>query len=431
MDAVRDIARRGLIFGLPTIDLHRILHEFALDPGSPEFKAPLNRLGHTRRLADPSDRSIVAMNVDTPYSYAWLDLRAEPMVLTIPPFETERYVSAQINDLYTYILGYVSPRTHGHGGAEVAIAGPSWSGDAAGRQVVRAPTELALVLIRTQLFDDADLPNVARLQDAMSVRPLSACAGAAGPPPAAPLISPAPVDVRSVPDVAAFGVLAWMLRLMPVLPEHEVLRRELASIGVSPAPASRIAEQDTGQVLLGMGDALREIGEHAKTIRSSGEIFGSREFFAGDDLERATGALLGILGNAEEEYLGVGYQGDADGRPFDGAQRCYTITFAPGELPPVGAFWSITLYDEQRLLYGNALHRHGLGSRQLDGMVRDADGAVTLAISHAAPEAGRQANWLPCPAAPFHLAFRTYLPGGAIRDGSWTAPPVVPHEVAP
>ena len=114
MTDVRDIARRGLIYGLATIDLYGILRNFALDPASAEFKAPLNRISHSCRLADPRDRTIVAMNVDTPYSYAWLDLRAEPVVLDLPTFDPERYVSAQIIDLYTYI---VSPRTNGHGGA--------------------------------------------------------------------------------------------------------------------------------------------------------------------------------------------------------------------------------------------------------------------------------------------------------------------------
>lgn len=430
MDRVRDIARRGLIFGLPTIDLHRILHDVALDPSSPAFRAPLNALGHSRRLADPTDRSIVAMNVDTPYSYAWLDLRSGPMVLTMPPCAAERYVSAQIVDLYTYIVGYLSPRTTGRDGASVAIAGPSWSGDAIGLEVLRAPTDLALVLIRTQLFDDDDLSDVARLQDAMSVHPLPARAGAADPLSAAPLHSPPPVDVRAAPTPAAFEVLAWMLRLMPVLREHEAVRRDLASIGVSPEPGSRIPEVDRDEVVAGMRDALREIAEHARTVRSSGELFGSREFFAGDDVERATGAFLGILGNAAEEYLGVGYQADAEDRPFDGARRRYTITFSPGGLPPVGAFWSITLYDEHRLLYANPIGRYVLGSGQLPGLVRDADGGLTLDIAHDPPAAGRRANWLPCPAGPFSLAFRTYLPGPEIRDGAWTAPPVVPHEVA-
>ena len=134
MADVRDIARRGFIYGLATIDLYRILRNFALDPASAEFKAPLNAdLPLARSSPIRADRSIVAMNVDTPYSYAWLDLRAEPVVLDMPPFDAERYVSAQIIDLYTYIVGYVSPRTNGHDGGSFLIAGPALDRRRAGR----------------------------------------------------------------------------------------------------------------------------------------------------------------------------------------------------------------------------------------------------------------------------------------------------------
>jgi hypothetical protein len=121
---VEATSQEAFVYGLPTVDMYRILHDFALDPASPEFKAPLNVVAHSRRLADPDDLSIVAMNVDTPYSYCWLDLRGGPMVLTMPAVEDRRYMSAQLIDLYTYIVGYVSPRTHGIAGASVTIVGP-------------------------------------------------------------------------------------------------------------------------------------------------------------------------------------------------------------------------------------------------------------------------------------------------------------------
>ena len=134
------IARRAVPFGLPTVDLHRILVNFALDPRSAEFKAPLNQIHHARSLADPNDRSVVAMNVDTPYSYAWLDLRSGPVLLTMPPHSPERYMSAQIVDLYTYIVGYVSPRTVGNLGGTFLISGPvRWPRGRSGGRGVRVP----------------------------------------------------------------------------------------------------------------------------------------------------------------------------------------------------------------------------------------------------------------------------------------------------
>ena len=424
MTDVRDTARRGLLYGLPTVDMYRILHNFALEPGSAEFKAPLNAVFHSRQLADPSDRSIVAMNVDTPYSYAWLDLRAEPMVLDMPAFEPDRYVSAELIDLYTYIVGYVSPRTNGCGGGRFLIAGPSWEGEPPpGMKVFRVPTELCLVLVRTQLFGPDDWPNVAAIQDAISVTPLSTATGGSEPtqPPALTPIEP--VDVRHEPTLDAFRVLRWMLRLMPVLPEDADLRRELAEIGVGEDESAPIAPGQEAAAIAGMRSAIEEIGEFAKTLRSSADIFGSREFFAGNDLARATGAFLGILGNSAEEYLGVGYQADADGKPFSGT-HAYRITFPPGGLPPVDAFWSITVYDADQLLYANEIDRYVIGSRDLQLMTREPDGSLTIDVQHARPAADRVANWLPCPAGSFGLTFRTYLPQAPIRTGAWTAPPV-------
>ena len=427
MEAQVELARRAFVFGYATVDLYRILHEFALDPASPEYKGPLNTWAHSRQLADPSDTAIVAMNVDTPYSYAWLDLRAEPVVLRLPPFDPGRYMSAMLVDLYTYILGYVSPRTNGTGGGEFLVAGPAWDGAVPRgmRGVFRSPTELALVLLRTQLFEDADITEVARLQDACAVTPLSDYLGTEAPPPPPTLLPVPPVDVRAAPSPAFFDVLAWALALMPPLDGDEAVRADLAALGV--VPGRRFVPADAAHataVTTGMAAGLAEMGAFARTLRSSGEIFGSRSFFAGNHVPRAVGAMLGILGNAAEEYLGIGWQGDADGQPFSGAHR-YVVRFGPPEgFPPVDAFWSITLYDAEQHLYANALDRFVINTRAVDSLLRDEDGGVTLHVQHESPGRDREANWLPCPAGPFSLTFRTYLPRAEIRDGTWTAPPV-------
>jgi hypothetical protein len=429
-----ELGRRAQIFGLATIDLYRILDSFALDPSSPEFKAPVGQFAHSRRLADPSDRSIVAMNVDTPYSYAWLDLRDGPAVLTLPAFEPDRYVAAELFDLYTFIVGYVSPRTNGTHGGSFLITGPGQTAADQDLPVFACSTQLCLVLVRTQLLGDADLPNVVALQDRMTVEPLGQWrTGADRAPTPAPGLDPiAPVDVRARPTVQALHVLAWMLRFMPALPEHADVRSALATIGIGGGDPAELDEvlADPGRVAqleAGLAAGLGDVLDRARTVRSSAEIFGSRDLLGHDDLSRAAGAYLGILGNAAEEYLGVGYQADAHGLPFDGSIG-YTITFAPGGLPPVGAFWSITLYDADRFLYPNDLHRYLLGSRDLPRLHRGEDGSLTLVVQHTAPPEPLRDNWLPCPSGPFHLAFRTYLPSEAIRSGLWEAPPVIPGE---
>jgi len=356
---VSGIARRAVPFGLPTVDLHRVLVNFALDPRSGEFKAPLNQIHHSRSLADPNDRSVVAMNVDTPYSYAWLDLRTGPVVLTMPPNSPDRYMSAQIVDLHTYIVGYVSPRTASSLGGTYLIRGPSHdSADVPADRVFESPTDLCLVLVRTQLFDDDDMPGVAAQQDATTV---TAIGDRLPMPDTVPT-----VDVRRPLDLSFLRALDWMFHFMPTLPEDRRQREELTALDLeNAAPETTLREPGIGtEVNEGLAQGMADVLDRCATVRSSAELFGSRTFFAGDHMTRAAGAYLGILGNSAQEFLGVGYRADENGRPFDGAHD-YAITFAADALPPVAAFWSITVYDAAGHLYANDLHRYGLGSRQV------------------------------------------------------------------
>jgi hypothetical protein len=412
-------AAAAYIYGYPMVDTYNVLYSHCFDIGGPEYKGPMNAVHHTRNLATPDDRAVIAPNVDTPYSHAWFDLRAEPLVLTLPAFEADRYVSLQLFDLYTYITGYVTPRTNGNAGGRFLLVGPDWQGEVPPgiTGVFRSTTWLAFGLYRTQLLGEGDLARVHAIQNGFGVTPLSAYLGKAPPPAAAPIKPIPPVNLRKSPTAPGyFGVLEWMLRFMPELPEDAAVRAQIAGLG-----AGRAGDQPA--IMQGMQQALGTMGERAKTVRSSAELFGSREYLGTDYLVRATGAMLGIFGNSAEEFLGVGYQTDSTGQAFDGTHR-YRIRFAPGSEPPVGAFWSITVYNAERLLYPNAIGRYVIRSRDVAGLNRDPDGGFTLLVQHDDPGEALRANWLPIPDGPLGLTFRTYLPGEAVRNGTWRAPPV-------
>lgn len=417
MSALADAARAAVPYGLATVDLHRILTNFALRPDSPEYKGPLNTIRHARAPADPNDLSVVAMNVDTLYSYAWLDLRTGPVLLTTPAQEPGRYQSVQVVDLYTYIVGYVSPRTTGPAGGTFLVRGPSTMADVAADDVFACTTDLCLVLVRTQVFDENDLPHVHALQDGIGITPL----GFAGEP----LPDIPPVDVRAELDQRFLHVLDTMLDLMPALPEDARIRAQLSEIGVGTGRLDTVTADGAAraQITEGLAAGIDDVRRRCARVRSSAELFGSRTFFGGDHLSRAAGAYLGILGNSAEEYLGVGYRVDDHGEPFHGRHE-YLITFDANGFPPVDAFWSITVYDGAQHLYANELGRHVLGSRHVADMKRDDGGRITIRVAHRDPGPEHRANWLPCPRGPFGLTFRTYLPGAAVRDGSWVAPPV-------
>jgi hypothetical protein len=426
-EQISAIAKEAFIYGYPIVDNHNVIHKYVLDRGNKEYKAPFNQIGHNRNVASPEDKAVVSMNVDTPYSFAWLDLRAEPVVLSIPPFEKSRYVSVELIDLYTYIVGYISPRTNGNAGGDFLVAGPGWRGEtpAGIKTVFHSPTQFLLALYRTQLFGADDLENVHALQDQYGVRTLSEYLEAPAPPAAAPFIQVQPIDVRKESEALQFfAILNAMLAYMPALDDETELRRRFTEIGIIPwAPFEPEDGATSAALVTGMQQGLMAMYSRARTVRSSAEIFGSREALKDDYLSRAVGALLGIYGNAAEEYLGVGYQADADGQPFDGNHK-YRIKFTPQALPPVGAFWSITAYNASKFLLENPIDRYVINSPMLPDLLRDPDGGFTLYLQSESPGKDLEANWLPVSQDAFNLAFRTYQPGPAIMDGSWQAPPV-------
>lgn len=427
-DLVTAIAKEAFIYGYPVVDSHNIITKYVLNKDSGEYKAAFNHVGHNRDLASPKDTAIVAMNVDTPYSFAWLDLRTEPQVVTIPVFEEQRYVSAELIDLYSYIVGYISPRTNGNAGGDFLVAGPGWDGPIPPgiRRLFRCPTEFMLILYRTQLFDAGDLPNVNAIQDGYRITGLSDYTGRALPPPPPPFVDVQPIDVRREKEsMQFFTILNAMLSYMPALEDEIELRERFALIGIRPGVAFDPSDDIfRAAVVEGMRQGLQAMYARAGTVKSSAELFGSREFLGQDYLIRAVGALLGIYGNAAEEYLGVGYQTDSEGRPFDG-NYCYQITFRPDDIPPVGAFWSITAYNGHKFLVENPINRYVINSPMVPSLNKDAGGGFTLYLQADMPGVEAEPNWLPVSRDAFNLAFRTYQPGQAIRDGSWQAPPVV------
>jgi len=428
MEQISAIAKEAFIYGYPIVDNHNVIHQYVLDRSSKEYKAPFNQVGHNRSVATPQDTTVVSMNVDTPYSFAWLDLRTEPQALTIPPFEEERYVSTELIDLYTYIVGYISPRTNGNAGGDFMVTGPGWHGTipAGIKGVFHSPTQFLLALYRTQLFNPEDNEYVHNLQDRYQVQALSTYLGTPSPPPVPPFIQVKPIDVRKESEsLQFFTILNSMLAYMPMLKEEAGLRSRFVKIGIVPGAPFDAPDEGTRMALVkGMRQGLGTMYVRAHTVRSSAELFGSREQLKDDYLSRSVGALLGIYGNAAEEYLGVGYQADAEGKPFDGNHK-YQIKFTADTLPPVGAFWSITAYNASKFLIDNPINRYVINSPMLPYLKKDAKGGFTLYLQPESPGGDLELNWLPVSRDAFNLAFRTYQPGQAIIDGTWQAPPVV------
>jgi hypothetical protein len=362
-----------------------------------------------------------------------LDLRTEPIVLTIPEIEKNRYWVFQLMDLYTFNFDYLGTRTTGNGGGTYLIAGPRWNGTIPPgiTKVLRPETEFINVVGRTQLFNPADLDNVKAIQAKYKAQPLSAFLGEPAPPqaPAIDWIKPVlPNEMKT--SLQFFNVMNFLLQFCPTVPSETALRTSFATIGVSagnPIDVEALSPQIKAAFESGMAEGQKEID--ARRTASGGDVrnfFGTRAFLHNDYVARATGAQMGIGANSKEEALYPLYEKDAEGQSLDGSKARYTLRFAPGHFPPVNAFWSLTMYDvPQQLLVENPISRYLINSPMLPQLKRDSDGGLTLYIQANSPGTEKEANWIPAPNAPFMLAMRYYLPKPELLDGSWKSPAVV------
>ncbi len=432
----RAIAKEATIYGFPLVDNYRVQYSYFVGRGGDQYKAPWNTLVNNARVYTPADTAIQTPNSDTPYSFIGADLRAEPLVFSVPAIDKDRYYSLQFIDMYTFNFAYVGSRATGDDAGAYLLAGPDWHGETPPgvKAVIRSETEFAFVIYRTQLFGPDDIDNVKKIQAGYKVQPLSQFLGKPAPPapPAVDFIKPlSPEAERTSPEF--FNILNFVLGFCPPNPAETEIMARFAKLGIGPHgtfDAKALSPEMLKAVQDGMADAWATFKDYKETEldtgkRTSADAFGAREFLDGDYLARFSGAVLGIYGNSKDEAIYPVYFVDSAKKPLTGANR-YELRFAPGDLPPVNAFWSLTLYElPSSLLSANPLNRYLINSAMLPGLKRDDDGGVTLAVQHADPGADGQANWLPAPTGPFLLAMRLYWPKADALDGKWIAPPLV------
>ncbi len=428
----RAIAKEAYVYGFPLVDGYRMMYLGSLDHSSPVFKAPLNTLRNEARLYTPEDRIVVTPNSDTLYSYAGLDLRAEPMVLTLPVIEPGRYYSVQMVDSYAFNFDYLGSRTTGNGGGSFLIAGPGWEGETPPgiTKVTRAETKFVSAFFRTQLLGPADMDNARKVQAGYKVQPLSAFLGQRAPQPASSVVWLKPLSPAAQrTSLEFFNILRQVLELCPVHPSERELRERFARIGIVPGRPFVVASltpEMKEALQAGMADGQKAIDERRAAARGkSSDLFGTREYLKNDYLARATGAQIAILGNSKDEAVYPGYEQDAEGQPLDAGKNRYIVRFASGQLPPARAFWSLTVYDlPGQFLVANPLNRYLINSPMLPSLKRDADGSLTLYIQHQSPGQDKESNWLPAPDGPFMMVIRIYWPKPEVLDGTWKKPPL-------
>jgi len=453
-DSIKAIAKEAYIYAYPMVDAYRIEYAYFIDKTNPEYKGPPNKLLNIAHVFTPKDKAVQTPNSDTPYSMAGLDLRTEPMLLTVPEIEENRYFSFQLIDLYTFNFDYIGSRTTGNDGGVFMIAGPNWKGDIPEgiTKVFHAETELILIIGRTQLLNMDDLDNVKKIQADYLLQPLSAYLGTTPPE------NPGVIDYQAqltselknksfesfniIPPLSSslekksietFNVLNFLLQFCPTVPGEKELMARFAKIGIGAGnkiDTTKLSPEVISAMKEGIHEAwtqdfasLKQQIDEGKV--TSGDLFGTREYLKNNYLYRMGAAVLGIFGNSKQEAMYPVYTLDDNGQALNGADNRYTLHFKADELPPVNAFWSLTMYElPSSLLVENPINRYLLNSPMLPDFKRDKDGGITFYIQKTSPGKDKEANWLPAPDGPFMAVLRLYWPKETALNGTWKNPPM-------
>ena len=435
---VKAIAEEAFIYGLPIVMNYAVMNEFVIDKNSGQYKAPFNTISNEARVFTYKDTAVVTPNSDTPYSMLWLDLRTEPMVISVPAVDKARYYSVQLIDGNTYNYGYIGSRATGNQPGDYLVVGPDWKGEkpAGIKQVFQSTTPFALTIFRTQLFNAEDMPNVEKVQAGYKAQPLSAFLKQPAPP-AAAKIDFLPATTAGIKD-NFYQYLDAALQFVPVSEDDKAIRTRLASIGIGPGKTfdfKDLSLEHKAAVLLAMKEGDDKVQAYLDSGMKDingwkvGSLFGNSAFYKGDWLKRAAAAKGGIYGNDAIEAMYPMTRVDANGETLDGSKHNYTLTFPSGQLPPVNAFWSVTMYDgKTQLLIENPINRYLINSPMLPAMKKNKDGSLTIHVQKDSPGKDKEANWLPAPNDPIYLVMRLYWPKEAppsilpAGQGTWQPP---------
>jgi hypothetical protein len=430
-DEAREIAIEAYVYAYPLL-ISEITRRVFLAPG-PDGSA-MNRFVHLTAFPDPTFTAVVRPNADTLYSTLWYDVTKEPLVIGVPD-SGGRYYLLPMLDFWSDVFASPGTRTTGNGAQTIVLASADWHGTVpSGAMLIRAPTPLGFIIGRTQTNGASDYANVHKFQSALTATPLSQL----GKPYTAPrlvldpgwdLKTPPPDQIDKMSAAQYFALFAELARSNPPHANDYPILQRMARIGLevgkpfslTAVPAELRAAFEAAPVaaqrLVKAGLAGGGVQQNGWRTNLSG--IGT---YGTDYARRAAVAYGGYGANTVDDAMYPSALSDSRGRRFSSDAR-YAIHFAQGELPPVRAFWSLTLYDDRQLFAANPLNRYAIGDR--DSLKKNADGSLDLYIQRDSPGKDKESNWLPAPASgAFTMNLRLYWPRPAARDGTWMPPPV-------
>ncbi|WP_346840072.1 DUF1254 domain-containing protein [Microbulbifer sp. SAOS-129_SWC] len=432
------LARRVYLYAYPLVVMDITMRQATSVPNAETapMRAPVNQFAHFREYPGADARDVVRFNFDTLYSFAWLDLRDGPQVLSLPD-SGGRYYLMPMLDMWTDVFAVPGTRTTGNGAGNFAIVAPDWQGQLpAGVDLIRAPTPIIWIMGRTQTNGPDDYANVHRLQDAYKLTPLSRWGQDYTAPvkvPTDPKIDSHTDPLQQVNSLSGVELLARFSKLLQVHPPHAndyPILFEMRRLGLSPGQnfdPDKLSPQMADAINAAAKEAMADLRQ-AVASGAIGEIQNGWNYtvegigtYGTDYRRRALVAMAGLGANLPEDAIYPNAIADADGNPTSG-QHNYVLHFDKGRLPAVNAFWSLTMYDTDGFQVPNPLNRFAIGDR--DKLQFNADGSLDLYIQHQSPGKDRESNWLPAPAGRFQAMMRMYSPKPEVLRNGPGLPPL-------
>ncbi len=402
-----------------------------IEAGKMIGRGPMNTFSNIRTFPPADFREVVRPNFDTLYSISWLDLTAEPVIVSVPDTQG-RYYLLPLLDMWTDVFAVPGKRTTGTAAADFAIVPPGWNGTLpAGVGRINSPTPYVWVIGRTQTNGPADYAAVHKVQDGFKVTLLSDW----GKTPRAPAATIDPgVDMQTPPlrqvnAMPAADFFKYGAELMKVNPPHMTdwsLLARMRRIGLEPGKSFDPAKANPEALARGAAAGLKLMRDKTPTIALvvNGWQMNTNTMgvYGNYYLKRAIVAMIGLGANQPEDAVYPINIGEADGQPLRGESK-YVLHFNKDELPPVDAFWSVTMYDTEGFQVANPINRFAIGDR--DVLEYNADGSLDLYFQHDSPGGALEANWLPSPASGIlGVTMRLYAPKQPVLDGRWNPPAV-------
>lgn len=433
------IAQDAYVYGYPLI-LMEITKNVITNVEIPEEGfGPINQFSHMRKFPDHTLTEVVKPNCDTYYSIAWLDLKQEPLILSIPN-TNGRYYLLPMLDAWTNVFTSPGKRTTGTESNNFLIAGPLWTGNIPEEmKQIKAPTNMVWILGRTQTNSPKDGATIVKsIQDSYKLTPLSQWGTTYSPPKGRVdqnLSKTPPVfQVKEMKIDNFFNLLnKLMLENPPSKADTPIINR-IKKVGVTPGGTFNlnVFNETTKGALLTIPTKVHDAFNKSRTEASLGSLENGWNLLRkgigkyGTDYQiRAFVAYIGLGANLPEDAIYPTTVMDSNGKPFNGKNK-YVIHFEKGKLPPANAFWSITMYNSEDFLVENPINRFAIGDR--DNLKFNDDGSLDIHIQHENPVLQKESNWLPAPDNVFSLVLRIYWPKEQMLDGTWKIPPVVKIE---